>query len=830
MNCSNRGTYISNLINERIKRLNTPSPTLRKKSIITEHNAMSIIAPLSHTIVTEQDFDYTMKVLEVVSNRSVSLSESVSRYIALNIINGIDPKADIDINKYKISETCTEILEEGFRTVATCQRVINNQDMLNRRFNIDKIVKSNKYNPPAIIEELCEMIDTYNVPNHVKFNIALENITYSLNKNNIDVNDDTILEEVTEYFLMRDEVIPDTMYQEYQNVLQNNEVLNAHRSIAPMVHAVLSSDAKEFKTRLENVFSRSKDDFVLEHFKPMAFSIKTEADALKYIEEVSGYIDTNHCRYDDKQRLCYSVKQIPKYAPISQDFVDIKSAENFDKDKFDKLATSDVVLSEEEPLNEEIDNEVEHYMNLFKEDADYNEEQLKKMIDTFKSEQDKSRSKIKNFFVKLHTKSPESIIDQTPSLMGIARAGILLGTAALGPVGLITSAVAGLVSWLVGRKINDKEGERLLKHIQNEMETVKKKIEKTSDEKKKKDLEEYLSCLKSCEKKVADFLNDLSDEYHSTTSDDDDDDLGFGDDDLGFDDDIDFDESATLESVERLLNEAVSEIDAVNESIDLDKIISCAASQNILSEMSPIIKSSDISREQYSTALDMVYNNTKDIKIRSAITIEQGSLNESITYVGIDRYTARSLSNNVIHEINQQIINEGFNLNSIRLLMQNAKRKLKGLNTKQKSLWQSVDAAGSGLVRSVEKAMTSDRREAIIKGSIVPSFSKCIKSAIALAGAGVLFGPMPAMIGAVGALGVSKALNAKEKKLIFDEIDTELKVVEKQIEIAQNDGDMNQYRFLLNYQKKLTREYQRIKYGLKVSGRDIPSATIPGRH
>ena len=60
----------------------------------------------------------------------------------------------------------------------------------------------------------------------------------------------------------------------------------------------------------------------------------------------------------------------------------------------------------------------------------------------------------------------------------------------------------------------------------------------------------------------------------------------------------------------------------------------------------------------------------------------------------------------------------------------------------------------------------------------------------------------------------------------MDEIDTELKVVEKQIEIAQNDGDMNQYRFLLNYQKKLTREYQRIRYGLKVSGRYIPSEKI----
>ena len=45
---------------------------------------------------------------------------------------------------------------------------------------------------------------------------------------------------------------------------------------------------------------------------------------------------------------------------------------------------------------------------------------------------------------------------------------------------------------------------------------------------------------------------------------------------------------------------------------------------------------------------------------------------------------------------------------------------------------------------------------------------------------------------------------------------------EKQIQLAENEGDMNQYRFLLNYQKKLTREKHRIKYGVHMSGRTIP--------
>lgn len=39
---------------------------------------------------------------------------------------------------------------------------------------------------------------------------------------------------------------------------------------------------------------------------------------------------------------------------------------------------------------------------------------------------------------------------------------------------------------------------------------------------------------------------------------------------------------------------------------------------------------------------------------------------------------------------------------------------------------------------------------------------------------------------------------------------------------------MKKYRFLLQYQKKLARERQRIKYGLKVHGRDIPGVTGSG--
>ena len=142
-------------------------------------------------------------------------------------------------------------------------------------------------------------------------------------------------------------------------------------------------------------------------------------------------------------------------------------------------------------------------------------------------------------------------------------------------------------------------------------------------------------------------------------------------------------------------------------------------------------------------------------------------------------------------------------------------------------MWQSLDANMSGFMRAVEKSLTSNRREAIIKGSIIPSFSKCLKTAIVVGGVAFV-NPIAGLITAMGMFGASKYLNRRERQLIYDEIDTELKVVEKELQLAENDGNMKKYRFLLQYQKKLARERQRIKYGLKVHGRDIPGVTGSG--
>ena len=240
-----------------------------------------------------------------------------------------------------------------------------------------------------------------------------------------------------------------------------------------------------------------------------------------------------------------------------------------------------------------------------------------------------------------------------------------------------------------------------------------------------------------------------------------------------------------------------------------------------------MVKESSISISDYKNILKEAYNNSEDPIIRTAINSSIEKLDKYPEDRSIYRsIVAADIANKALYEASYEVINE-FKLSTVKLALQNAKAKLKDLSTKEKSMWQSVDAAGSGVIRAIEKALTSDRREAIIKGSLIPSFSKCVKGAIALAGVGLFFGPLPALVTAITGLATSKYLNHRERQLIYDEIDTELEVVKKEIEIAQNDGDMKKYRFLLNYQKKLTREMQRIRYGIKTSGRNLPPAVLP---
>ena len=170
---------------------------------------------------------------------------------------------------------------------------------------------------------------------------------------------------------------------------------------------------------------------------------------------------------------------------------------------------------------------------------------------------------------------------------------------------------------------------------------------------------------------------------------------------------------------------------------------------------------------------------------------------------------------------------KGINLNNLKLALTGLKAKAKDMSQKEKEFSRNLDNEARRLVKSMKQALISDRREAIIKGSVIPSFSKCLKIAVGLILVAKIpvYGPAIAIISAVGGFAASKRLTKKERLLLLDDIDIELKVIEKEISEAESAGKTKKYRELLRIQKDLQRQYNRIKYNLRV-GQDILAGSV----
>ena len=191
-----------------------------------------------------------------------------------------------------------------------------------------------------------------------------------------------------------------------------------------------------------------------------------------------------------------------------------------------------------------------------------------------------------------------------------------------------------------------------------------------------------------------------------------------------------------------------------------------------------------------------------------------------------DRGEAVQLLEKIVSHIGSVNEDAGSILNTLALAWQGFKSKAKNLDAKQKEMSRDMDMNFNGFMRSMKKALVGDRREQIIRGEICPSLSKMIKVSVALIVAGVASSSIvvPA-IGALGWLGMSKMMTNKEVGYIIDEIDIELKVLEREVQKAESSGSPKKYRNLLSIQKKLMRERQRIQYKYALAGKKIRPIT-----
>ena len=140
---------------------------------------------------------------------------------------------------------------------------------------------------------------------------------------------------------------------------------------------------------------------------------------------------------------------------------------------------------------------------------------------------------------------------------------------------------------------------------------------------------------------------------------------------------------------------------------------------------------------------------------------------------------------------------------------------------------RTVDGAARLISKKIEDSLTLENREAVIRGEILPSLSKCIKLALVIGGAW-LINPVIAIIIMVVKFALSARIRKKEKQLVLNELDVELQMVDKYIQQAEEKRDMKKLRELLLLKKKLQSQYARLRYNIKIEWQDKDIKRVRG--
>ena len=791
----------------------------------------------------------------------LDMSDIQKRPLVVQLTDNIFPRVNNDTLRNIANKTArngiplSDMINKKVNDYIIMDRILKNNETLSKRFDIDKVIKMNSNGDlDSLVKELCSFIDTYELPIEAKYNIALENITYSFYKNIIPIEYRRLFNDITDYFLESNLILTDNDIDGMMKVLNNTRV--ASPSLVDKYPVLEEAQSKKRYESTIYELSKKCDNKKVSNHILKAKRIRNENEAGEYIDTALNMIENDKISFNDKKNLMVSIYTLPLIGKVSKGFVsyymhvqDTKSKyrnklkdqefinimnDVFDDDE-DLLVNAETVseyvslpydiFNGKSPVDQDIVSAMMESENF----ADTSD--IKDVLNKFEADQEKSIGRFKNCLMKIYRKSPSNIIDETPHILRIIRVMFIFGVATVPVIGPALGIITAFVDHMISSKINDKQTKDLILALEYERKLAKEKLDKNKGD--KADIEKYIKCLDKCIAKCdsyRDIITDKEIEGRDTS-----------DDDLGDDLDFDFDD-LSFESMKLVYKSNM--LDILMEAYDDETFMA-----DITTNIPHIIAESGEDLYEYMTILKEFGINIGEVKYKVKNSYDISVIESTYLTTTTDRllkipsmsdilsedqYLVRQFSaykslrdmQKVFYQERGAII-EAFNLNTFKLIIQNFKKKVKDLSTKEKAMWQSLDANMSGFMKSVEKALTSNRREAIIKGSIIPSFSKCLKTALVVGGV-TFVNPIAGLITAMGMFGASKYLNRRERQLIYDEIDTELKVVEKQLQLAENDGDMKQYRFLLQYQKKLAREKQRIKYGLKVHGRDIPGVTGNG--
>ena len=553
----------------------------------------------------------------------------------------------------------------------------------------------------------------------------------------------------------------------------------------------------------------------------------------------------NHVDKEDEAELARNIKKKIKKYGMS---VDVGKDNRFSK-YYEAAEETGTIRSE---IREAVTGNTSY--TYFSEDVDFN-----KILNDFKASNDeKKESKLKALVTKLYSKDVENIVEGTPNLLSYIRTIFILGTFAIPVVGPIVGIITFIADRFIALHMDRKNTEKMRQAFQAEIRATNKKLESTTNEETKGRLEEYKKALTDAYEKIDKYYEDLlsDEELDKKYDEDDDSDIkggAFGDfgDDFGDDFDFDDDEDFNFDDMEDF-EEAVRFIPLtlkIAESFDMTcpvkqfdqekchKMLNTAPSLvkdlgDVSIKFPNIIDPDELRRAIDDTRSDAQIGN---VKINMVERYDMQNMYKDLSNIFIkeskasDIFTeARSLAvqTEIVRALNEVYsacvyyspITEASFTNSLKLASEKIKKAFTKMSDKEKEISKNIDVSVNNVKKSAERALEADNREAVIKGSVLPSASKLIKLTIVNAALGILINPAIAVISTLGYLAVSKATKEKQRRAILDEIEIELKMCNKYIDLAESKNDLKALKKLYTIQRNLERQRAKIKFNLQVKG------------
>lgn len=775
----------------------------RVESYVKNSSSFKDILNLMETLYRDDKFELLESTAQVMINEIIPTVEGKYLDACIN-----------DINQANIGIVNNNRLIETAKMYKSIDRINRNHRNLTKRFGFENF---NHLSNRKKCFNICEKVCAYNLSPFIKFNIALEEIAYMGFVNGNRMPDSEMVKNVLEYFLMIGEnsnediksyrkaissskVIKEGADEEVKYIygsksyndfeksmnewfMNTNKNINGLIEIARNNYSDINSLNKVLNTIKEFTYINELE------FNPMDIFKEFKSLSAKEAENIVSIITENNI--SNTEDLVYNLRCIWE-SEINDSVYDdgTETPETFTSDEIDKFKMRNLI-SDAKSTGDFLSQLEKSYM--------------KNMISITKIrniDSDVNRINENNFLDYIDCNGYIDIKLESYSYKGcsIDEANAILNST----VNCMNNALYGRdsrVFYTIGENSFDISIRTKYKVITSLEQDMRKGFTE-SDVNTLSNIVSYAKAIETISEStpIYDIANKLNDRYYAAT--------------------VSYKEVALIADILNPYTESGNSI--VEDFVEL-----CREEAN---------KDYDKMKKVLMNIKEESFNPYEDHATRLKFCAEVMGITEAAE--DDEDKNEKDKSSNKSNSSNDSAAKKNINsLNDAKLAWQGIKSKLKGLSAKEQEMSNDLDIEFNHLMKTLGSAFSTNHREEIITGEVNRSLSKAIKIGIGLAGAGLAIGkifslgaatPVLPIIAAVAMFAKSKFSSLKEKKMILDEIDIELKVLDREINRAEQSGSTKKYRQLLTIQKNLMRKRQEIYYGLAKKGKRIPMQATAG--